>query len=243
MRIFAVTLGFAPSSVLGSCLKQVYSTIGIPVEHHLLNNHFPIDKHKNNEEVKELCEYYNIKYHDENKNLGLQAGYNYLIDGLSPLDTDVIIAIDPDTYPVTKNWGKALVEVASHPSVAWGSLMNPPAEREIIERGYKDIIINGIATKECRSPCVNSICAWPGSFLKAVGGLKEPNKFYGGIECMMWPMVKKLSKKWVYLSDYKEEAHESVQSHPLYKQYKWEYAHAHTTKDDFETWLHIRSSR
>lgn len=238
MRVFMVTLGYAPARVLLACLDQVYQTIGVDVEHHLLNNHYPVDMVRNDTLVESICKAYKIRYHDLGHNSGLSGGYNYLIANLRTEPDDIIIGLDPDTFPVTPNWGRALVSVLQQDKrIAWASLMNPPAEPELKQRGYVPEMVGGELVWHAQQACVNSICAWRAGTLQELGGLQEPKKYYGGIESMMFPMVKRLGLSWAYLPEYREECSPLVESHPLYRKYKQEYALKNSTQDDFATWL------
>jgi hypothetical protein len=238
-----VSLAFAPIRVISSCFQQVYKTIGRPVEHHVLTNHYPIDHDVNEKVVKALCEAYKITWHDLGQNVGLSAGYNHLINNLNLQDDDVVIGVDPDTWPETPGWSNALVSVLQDKTIAWASLMNHHAVNELPQRGYTTHTVNGVIAYEAHQACVNSICAWPGWFLKRLNGLKEPNQWYGGIEIMSMPKIKQMGFKWVYLPEFKEAYHSRVEGDGPYRHYKWEYAHKHSTKLDFKAWLEQDPSR
>jgi hypothetical protein len=79
--------------------------------------------------------------------------------------------------------------------------------------------------------------------LKAMGAIREPNKYYGGFESMSYPIITKLGFSWVYLPDYKEDYHDLVKPDACYKDYKFQYAHHRTTKLDFESWLRENPER
>lgn len=244
MRVVVVTLGYAPARILLACLDQVYKTIGLDnVEHYLLNNRYPIDQERNDKLVKSICDAYGITYFDLGYNLGLSAGYNYLIEQAKLNDDDLVIGIDPDVFPVTPGWGAALFETMQESSFAWASLQNPHSKRELTERGFTEIIINKIKIQIAHQACVNSVCMWRYGVLKQLGFLQEPKKYYGGIESMMFPMVQRLGKHWVYLSDFHEMASPLVESEPLYKKFKWEYAHKLTTTLEFKEWLKLESQQ
>lgn len=239
MRVVVVTLGYAPARILLACLEQVYSTIGIEFEHHLLNNHYPRNEEKNDKLVKAICDVYGIKYYDLGYNLGLQAGYNHLIQQANLNDDDIVIGIDPDVWPVTPNWGQALIKAAQQPAFAWVSLQNQHSQRELQERGFTEVIVSDLKIQLAHHACVNSIAAWRYGVLKELGFLQEPRKYYGSIESHMFPMIRRLNKHWAYLSDYHEQFSPLVDSEPLYKKYKVEYAHKLSTNLEFKEWLKL----
>ncbi len=247
MRVHIVSLGFAPARVFLACMDQVYKTIGLKdFNHILLNNHYPVDKARNDFLIEQICRSYGIKFHDVGENIGLAAGYNLLLNNLrfadKADDEDIVIGIDPDVWPISKGWGQALIDVMSgDPAVAWASLwINSATERETTERGYTPNIINGVKVRELKQASMNSICAWRLGVLRELGGLEEPKKYYGGVEGQMFPKMVERGLKWVFLEDFKEECSPLVNSEDLYRVYKWEYAHKNSTQLDFESWLKAR---
>lgn len=239
MDTYIVTIGFTPSRILENCLRQVYKTIGIvPKRHILLDNNYPKNRDKNSLEIHKLCRQYYMEYYNCGENMGLGAGYRWLVDKCNAQDGDIIIGIDPDTWPITPNWGIALQEVMSADDrVGWASLnVTPHTAREMQERGGKQSMLGSYVIQECPAACLNSICAWRPAMLRDVGGIHEPRKYYGGTESHMKPKLNLHNWRWVYLMDYKEEWNESVDSEEDYKEYKRQYVHG-KTKDDFGTWL------
>lgn len=238
MKVFVVTLAYAPARIFLTAIDQIYKTIGIDVEHHVLQQHYPVDEKRNSRLIEFICDEYGIHYHDLGENVGLSQGYNYLISLTGQDPNDIIIGADCDVYPVTKNWGKALVEIASFKEIGWTSLQNRNSIHELPKRGYIEAKTpNGTRIWQSHYPCTNSICAWRRETLIELNGLKEPKKYYGGIECQMFGMLNNLYKAWVYLPDYEEMSPEIVQSEPLYKEYKFEYALKNSTNLEFKDWL------
>lgn len=240
MAVYFVTIGYAPYTVLRNSIDQVYKTVGIQPERHiLLDNGYPKNKAENSFLIHNVCQDYGVEYYNLGENLGLGAGYRWLIDKTRAGDDDIIVGLDPDVWPITDNWGKALVDVMqAEPRVGWASLnVVPHTAREMIERGGVQSMLGGYVVQECPAACLNSICAWRPGMLRDLGGIHEPRKYYGGVESHMKPKLDLHSWRWVYLMDYKEEWNASVASEADYQQYKIEYAHKGSTKDDFETWL------
>jgi GT2 family glycosyltransferase len=239
MKIVMVSIAFAPARVIIECYKQVYKTIGnIQFEHYVLNNHYPDQEKFTDDVVKILCKHRNIKYFDLGENVGLSAGYNHLLNNIDLQDDDIVIGVDPDTWPVTQGWGEALVKVLSEPNttIGWASLFTQHTQREFNERGYTKLIINGINCNKVNQAMLNSICAWKGKMLKEMKGLHEPRKFYGGFESMSYPIIKNLGFDWVFLPDYSEEFNDLVKADKFYTVYKYDYVHGKTSLS-FAEWL------
>jgi hypothetical protein len=240
MKIVMVSIAFAPARVIIECYKQVYKTIGnVQFEHYVLNNHYPIDQERNDKLIKTLVESYNGKYFDLGENVGLGEGYSYLMREAKLQPDDIVIGIDPDVFPVTHGWGEALVKVLSEPNtnIGWASLFTPHTQKEFNERGFDKLDVNGITCYNTKTAMLNSVCAWKGDLLIKMGGLKEPNKYYGGLESFSYGTIKQLGYNWVFLIDFKEELHELVKADQVYTEYKWAYAHHRNTKLRFDEWL------
>ncbi len=235
-----VSLAYAPARVIIECLKQVYKTVGdIEFEHLVLNNHYPIDEERNDKILKTVFDSYNCKYFDLGENVGLSAGYTYLINQANLDDKDIVIGVDLDVWPTTQGWGNALVKVLQDRSIntGWASLYSHHSPREFKERGYTEVTLGGIKCHQVRTAMLNSICAWTTPMLKDLGGIKEPNRFYGGFESMSYPIIKSKGYEWVFLPDYTEEYNDLVKPDPCYRHFKYEYAHKHSTKLDLKNWL------
>ena len=218
-------------------MEQIYKTIGIDVTHHVLNNHYPVNEKENDESIRSYCDNRGIVYHDLKENVGLSSGYEYLMRQAAPFADEIVILADPDVYPITEGWGRALLSVASDPRVGIASLMFSTVKREMIERGYDELSVSGHRVWRGHQACMNSICAMRRSRLEFIGGLQEPKKYYGGAEGSLAPRLKKANWDWVYLADYWEQYHESVASEPIYREYKIEYALMNSTNLSFKDWL------
>jgi hypothetical protein len=201
-----------------------------------------VNKNLNDNMIKTLCDHYGIQLFDENKNLGLSGGLNYLLSKIDLRDDDLIIGLDNDVWPITNGWGKALTEsVIYGANVGWGSLMFPIAEYELLQRGYTIHTVQGnggpIVVWEALQAVVNSICCWNGKMIRQLGSLSESNHFYGGLESISFPKIKSLGWKWVYLTQFREQFNDKIKQDDCYNTYKFEYAHKKSTQLDFESWL------
>jgi hypothetical protein len=239
MKIHLVSLAFVPARIAVECLKQVYATIGdIEFTHHVLHQHYPLSKDLNDRLLETMFQYYGCKTYDHGRNIGLSAGYNYLIEQCKLKEGDIVIGLDLDCFPTTPKWGEALVKVMqADPTIGWLSLMNQHAARELPERGFTTHTIGGHVCYEGHAPCVQSVIGWSAKSLLGLGGLQEQSQWYGGGEVTNWPRLKALGLKWMYLPEFKEEYNTLMESDGSYRHYKWNLAHLRTTALSFEDWL------
>jgi hypothetical protein len=237
MTVHVVSLGFVPARIWRESLKRFQQTTVLKdIKHHFLLQHYPLNKAQNSAELREIAKDNGLIWHDAGKNLGLHDGFNFVTEQFGLKPEDVVIAYDPDSNPVSTGWDEALVTVLSEPRYVWASLMLPAARKSLAGQARAvPNAVKGVRVLEIAQPVINSISAFNGSWLLDCGGLTEPNKFYGGLECQMWPKLK--DKKWVFLPDYTENHDLLHTQDPEYRQYKWEHAHERTWAGDFESWL------
>jgi glycosyltransferase involved in cell wall biosynthesis len=76
-------------------------------------DHFVLDQGSTDGTWRYLCDYekkYGLKIYTENKNLGISAGSNYLLDKIG-FDYDIIIKVDNDLRFISEKWLETIVEV------------------------------------------------------------------------------------------------------------------------------------
>lgn len=239
MKVYLVSLAFVPARIAIESMKQIYATIGnIQFEHKILMQHYPINKELNDKLLTTLFNHYNCTIYDLGKNVGLSAGYNYLIQQCNLQPGDIVIGSDLDVNPIGEHWGKAIVDVINtDPTIGWVSLQNQHSERELNARGFTTHTINNRICYEGHDACVQSIVGWSAASLQGMNGLEEQSKWYGGGEVVSYPKLKALGLRWVYLAQYKEAFSPLCESDGPYRHYKWNLAHLRTTTLDFESWL------
>lgn len=220
MKNYLLSISYHNEQVTESTYRQLVETMQIdPCEVYVLDNNCPLVRDKNF--LKNLCDKYEFKYFNAGTNLGLAGGWNFLINQL-PDDCDRMILFDGDGYPVTLNWHIPLLKVHDDPRVVWSTLSHKTSTREMMERGFTPEIISGYKCKITKTPVVNTICAFKRSWLKEINGLKEPNRYYGGVEMYLWS--KKKDNLWVFIEDYEEIQH-PIEADRVYTVYKWYHAH------------------
>lgn len=239
--IITITLGFVPSRIWKQSIAAYHATRNpdLPYRHYLVDQHYPIDKKKNRERIRAICEPYGVEVLDPGKNLGLHEGFNWALQQINPPKGSIIIAYDPDVNPLTPGWDMALVRaIRGDPQgrVVWSSLLHAAAAREIEERGYDKRFADGyIEIWTTRMSIMNSICAWSFDWLRSVGFLKEPRAFYGHLEAEMFGRLGR--NQWAFLPGWTEDETLRTQQDEKYMMYKWAHAHLKSWDGDFESWL------
>lgn len=239
--IYAVTLGFTPSRTFKKSMEQYYATISksLEIKHIFVDQHYPINKKKNQTELKKICKDFGITYLDPGKNLGLHGGFNWAVEQMGGYKSDdYYIGFDPDSYVLSPGWDLALLTPFLHrANVGWTSLMNQRSQEDIKSKPFSPHKLAQVYTWQPHQAVMNSICMWSGKYLSLTQGLHEPLHWYGLLECDMFERLKQYNMEWHFLCDWHEDDRLRDLQDEEYKIYKWEYAHMKSTTDDFETWL------
>lgn len=217
------------ADIIEQSLAQAHRTRGADVEwvHVLVDAHWPLNRHKVIEAMDRLRKNYGCIVIDPGENLGLHGNFNYALNNLNIPDNALIVGFDPDCWPVTSGWDKAMCDVfIADDKIVWLSLWHPHATRELIDenKSYPETIIAGHRVVQVSKPVMNSVCGFRSGWLKMINGITEPSKYYGGLECAMWDSVK-AHGKWVFLPEFKEDLHFQDVINPMYREWKWEHAH------------------
>lgn len=242
VRVVTLSLGFAPARLVDRSLAAYRATRNpdLPYEHFLLDQHYPLDKERNRQEIRSLCDLYDVEVLDAGRNLGLHGGFNWAVRQLGLRADDIVIAYDLDSLPLTKGWDMALVRaIAGDPEgrVVWSSLLNPRSRRDLEARGYVRRQVDGyLELWVTRTAVTNSICAWRYGWLERVGFLSEPRAFYGHLEAAMFDRLGAASD-WAFLPGWTESDELRDLHDRAYVVYKWCHSHLKSWDGDFESWL------
>lgn len=233
--LITVSLGFAPSEMLDQALENYYKTAELKTRHIFLDNHYPINKSKNKEEYKRICNKYGMEYHDAGKNLGLHEGFNHALTKSGFSRGDIFIAFDADSYPINPGWDRALVDTLGEQDIVWASMQTSNSPHETVGKSFEERIVKGRRVWIVPSPITNGCSAFRGDFIFDAGGVSEYSDWYGYLENAMFDRLG--DKKWGFLPDYFESTKLTLLHDKEYTAYKWALAHARTTTLDFESWL------
>lgn len=229
---YILVCAYANENVLCRSISQLVRTVDTKeFEIHVFDNYYPLNRGLY---LYSLCKAHGLKYHTYGKNVGMYVAYAHLIDQL-PEDCQKAIFYDADCLPDDSgNWAEALLKVI-HDDVVHSTLTNVTNHRELVERGYKWELNNGVSTWVTKDPCTNTVCAFNIPWLRSIGGFKGGNQYYGGNEISMWTHYE--GKKWVFLPDYSEHCEMMMPLHDWqYQQYKLLHAHK-GLKLSFEEYL------
>jgi GT2 family glycosyltransferase len=215
------TLLYNKYSVINASLAQLRKTNVLNLPIIAVDNNYP---NLSQAQVTRLKNKYGLTIIGERVNRGLSGGYNELIN--SNPNVKYAILFDCDSYPITKGWDKALIDVIQSPKVAYLSLMFDVAKGEMQERGFTPWEHeSGVVIWKPKQACVQSISCADLDYLREIGGLKEPKKYYGGLESMMFKYWND-DKQIGYVDGFYEVQHPyDLKVDAKYKAYKWAYAH------------------
>ncbi len=214
------TLLYNNYKVIKRSLEQLRSTgtLNLPIV--ALDNHYP---HLTKSQKTRLKNKFDLTIIDEGENLGLSGGYNRLIKEYPELD--YVILYDCDSNPDSKGWDAALMDVIQHPKLAYCSLMFDNAKREMKERGFEPWQNGEHVIWRPKQACQQSVSCADLNYLRTIGGLQEPKKYYGGLESCMFKYWNDQHQIGYIDGVYETQLHEADDTDPRYKRYKWDYAH------------------
>lgn len=243
MKVWTISMCFMDADIIHDSIQQYYATKSLEVEtvHVLVDQHWPINYTQHKHDLELIAKKFGCHYTDPGKNLGLHEGFNYGWRKFAIPDNAAVIGYDPDSWPVTPNWDMAICKLFNaRPEIAWFSLWHIHAQRQIVSEGNGGVLEEaaGIKFHRLKRPSMNSVCAFRQEWLRTVGGLFEQNHEYGGLECDMWDKLHSTKKwDWVFLPEYQETADLYSRMNPLYREWKWKYAHTKEFRGDFASYL------
>jgi hypothetical protein len=227
--VWTISLCYNDPDIIEESMRRLIETTSRDVNNNIVmvDQHWPIDRENTRDKLIRIADDVGATLLDPGKNLGLHGGFNWALFSQAIPDNAMVIGYDPDSYPDTPGWDKAMCDLfVADEKIVWMSLWHPHATRELItEKKSKPFErISGHRIREVSAPVINSVCGFRMGFLRATVGLTEPSKFYGGLECAMWESVKKHGR-WVFLEDYVERLWFHDRVNPDYRDWKWEHAH------------------
>jgi len=193
-------------------------SLGLPII--ALDNHYPTLTKGQKTRLKNM---FDLTILDAGENLGLSGGYNYIIEQYP--EEDYAILYDCDSNPETQGWDKALLDTIQHSKVAYLSLMFDNAKREMKERGFNPWQCGEHVIWTPKEACQQSISCADLNYLRRIGGLQEPKKYYGGLESKMFKYWTPQHQIGYIDGVYETQLHGKDDTDPKYKEYKWKYAH------------------
>ncbi len=194
MKVHFVSMVYCNARVFAAGMEALHRTVdmkAMDAHHTLMWQHYPLNGAAT---MKALQEYGasnpapHVRLLDAGRNLGLHDGLQYMVDQIAPADDDVVIGFDPDENPLRVGWANAMVDVfKADPTCGWISLMSPPARDYMAQHGCNNKEVAGHYLQVPGYSLINTLCAWTGRAIKAMGKFTEPHAYYGGFEGDMMP--------------------------------------------------------
>lgn len=213
------TLLYNEFEVIDASLNQLRKTNVLNLPIYAVDNDYPF---LTQDMVNQLKDKYDIQIIGEKYNRGSSEGFNELINNIN---IDYAILYDCDSNPVTYGWDEVMYKLIKNTNLAVMSLMLEVSKNEMIERGYTIWHYEDYTIWKPKAACVQSTGFYDLNYLRQIGGVKQPKKYYGGSESQMfnyWNDEHQIG----YLDGYYEiPKNHGGNVNPLYSEYKIMYAH------------------
>src|SRR4030042_4053004 len=209
MATIVITPAFCKAALLEQSLANYYEYQTENYEHWILVNHYPVNRKKNNNEIRKVAEKFKCKVFDSEYDRGLHNSVNNFYAHNPQPPGSIHIGFDPDSAieQLSHGFDKALsgtlqCGIIDH-SIAFLALWGIGAEihkKDLINK----LFINDNAVIIHPTIEMFSVGAIDLDFIKLIGGFSQPNNYYGGAEVYFWSYMQKYNKKLAYLTEYKE---------------------------------------
>lgn len=242
MNTWLVTSAFCKADLLEDLLEFVYSTPPkTKFTHIICDNHYPIDKENNRQKIKELSEEFGCHYIDSGRDLGLHRGINNAMMKAGVLPGDILVGLDPDDRPQAGFLDTMKAVMQAQPSLAVLCTSFSVIYQKMGEGvPFKPMMIAGHPVMVHPSIEMWNVAAFNTHFLNDIGGISQPNAYYGGIEVDLYRSWQKRGMFYGYLAGVTSEAvpvnrADTSLFDPQYRQ--WKTDHVNGYKKSFEEWL------
>lgn len=242
MKVWTISMCYNDEEIIHESIEQCYATKDPTVEtvHCLVDAHWPIDYPKFRRRIEQIAAKFGCVLVDPGRNLGLHGNFNFAWSRFAIPPNAGVIGYDPDSWPITPGWDRAMGEVFdANSKIAWLSLWHPQASRELIQEGrsQRTEVLAGKKIHYLARPALNSICMFRQAYLSQTGGIIEKTPYYGGLEIHMWEHLKASNWEWVFLEEFKEALHFLEKQNPLYRHWKYATTHLGQPQIEFGEWL------
>jgi hypothetical protein len=209
-RVFTITVAFCPASQLARSLKaNKDSHYKDKYDHYVVQGHYPINKEKNNRDIKIICDAFELPLLDPGYDLGSAQSQWWALQQIGAKDGDFWINLDPDSN--CSEWTfDAYVIINNDPNIVTISCMSPMVKTFLKERnikleekttGMNNRIKYGIA----RNPIPFNLSMWRYSFFNEIGGIPQMGEKWGEVEGPVFHQAQMRGKYHAYLLDHMED--------------------------------------
>ena len=229
MKLWIITLGFCNARTLKAGLTRLdeTSTYKGEVERIFLDQYYPVNRKENFWELQSICKAHGFKFYDSGYDRGLHNGFNYVASLLPLGDEDLILLYDPDSWVDNAGFDSAMVEVLNEDKeLEYISSWHWPIEQTHGKRvpGAFRTTSSGLKyfVPDIQSQWeMVSLGMYRWSFIKEIGGMKQPRAYYGFLEEHFVKSLNLRRKRMGFLKGFdNENPHKSSLIDPEYEQYK-----------------------
>jgi hypothetical protein len=179
---------------------------------YVVQGHYPINKEKNNRDIKILCEANGFKYLDPGYDMGSAQSQWWALQQLGAKDGDYWVNLDPDSAcDDTDAWMRdAYIVLDSDPNCIVASCMSPMVQTFLKERNIKleektTDVDNRIRYGIAHNPVPFNLSMWRYSFFNEIGGIPQMGEKWGEVEGPVFHQAQMRGKYHAYLLDYMED--------------------------------------
>ncbi len=222
-----------------------------PITHVLLDQHYPLNRGETKRFIDNFAKAKGALVLDPGKNLGLHRGWNWACEQLELhhglKDDDILLGVDPDSWPLTRGWEAAMVKALENwqqTKVPWVGVASEVLHH-LPGATWRDWELNGLKVRTPDQNCwFQSLCAFVWGPLKEIGNFWEPNDWYGDLEKNLHPRYRAKGWEFAWLMDYWDEPRklDSLED-PEYAEWKEALAHRGDTNLDFKDYCKMRGWR
>lgn len=227
-KVILVTPAYVPAALFEETRTRMVGleTPGVIDEKWLLLLKYPRPSVEENEEALiAAADRWGYRTFDVPQNLGEAANVNSFLAAHPQPPGTIYIKFDGDAWTQNPGWDRAIVEtIDSDPAIAVCSLgipelhtMNQLTHPETIRT------MNGHRVFYHPSMMRYDIAGTNLDFVKAMGGFRTPDTFWGGLESCVYEELIKQHRRIVYLLDYTEAPTDDLApfKDPAYSDWKW----------------------
>lgn len=237
--IYVLTPAFCKADLLADLFAHLRETpAGCEVTHVVSCNHYPVDKRRNRERIREIALDFGAVYVDHGRDLGSSAGVNAALRAVGFGPGDIVMNLDPDDRP-SAGYAAGLAAAAADPAVAVACSFFWVIDQRVAEGKLVRDTAGGLEVWRHDGNEMWQMAAARYEFLHAAGGAKSDRPMYGGNETAMTAEWKRLGLKCVYVPAVRSDAAPVDKSGPMFDpEYRaWKDAHLQGFAGGFEDWL------
>lgn len=202
MKKYIVTPAFCKASVLEANFKNIASAPPMGFKRVVVDGHYPIDKEENRARIKQLCALYDAIYLDPGMDMGLHRNLNYAIEQVGIGPEDVMFGLDPDDFPAPGSIDKITEIMQLDRGIAVCANGFSVIYQRVKEGHLSMTSVGSHVVYIHRSVEMFRSCGWNMRFIHSLPTkFHQPNNYYGGIECYLFPKWKQQGLKLAYVQD------------------------------------------